>query len=227
MLICDWILLIRHVIQHYTIPRPYIHRKGMLLSRQQCSLRWYHLKTITFQCIHGFAMLRPRKMVFLINFDRKAKLHVRGGGAGTLNIFQVFFTLNSKWNIHISTSIKSRSVLYLRILNLHEQLVARWGCQSVQIDVISRLVPPQVNPRSWESCAAFPAIKKPPPQTTQPSWTVLETYNSVEQLIAKLNNQPKSETKTYCGKEDAAITDRGHNSRDKRVEHSAYLPGIS
>ncbi len=27
-------------------------------------------------------------MVFLINFDRKAKLHIRGGGAGTLNMLE-------------------------------------------------------------------------------------------------------------------------------------------
>ncbi len=36
ILLCDGILLNRHVILHYTIPKPYIHWKGMLLSRYQC-----------------------------------------------------------------------------------------------------------------------------------------------------------------------------------------------
>ena len=36
ILLRDRILLNIHVIVHYTIPKPYIHWKGMILSRHQC-----------------------------------------------------------------------------------------------------------------------------------------------------------------------------------------------
>ncbi len=76
ILLHDRIILNWHVILHCTIPKPYIHWKGMLLSRHHCSscaaacnlrhlaasytLRQCHVKTITFQCIYGFGMLWQR-----------------------------------------------------------------------------------------------------------------------------------------------------------------------
>ena len=98
ILLCDRFLLNRHVILYYTIPKPYIHWKGMLLSRHQCwscaaagnlrhflgkqlqnqtcltlgkvrPLKFYRIwKKITFQCIYGFGMLRQSITGFFKQF---------------------------------------------------------------------------------------------------------------------------------------------------------------
>ena len=69
ILLCDRILLNRHVILHYTILKPYIHWKGMLLSRHQC-----HLKTMIFQYIYGFGVLRQSITGFFIQFWSEGKI---------------------------------------------------------------------------------------------------------------------------------------------------------
>ncbi len=78
----------RHVILHYTIPKPYIHWKGMLSSRNQCRscAAACHLKTITFQCIYGFVMLWPRINGIFDQFRSEGKIACQGG-AGTLKHF--------------------------------------------------------------------------------------------------------------------------------------------
>ena len=81
ILLCDRILLNRHVILHYTIPKPYIHWKGMLLSSfTQPSLMPSQDHDLSVYI--GFGMLRPRINGLFNQFWSEGKIACQGGVGG-------------------------------------------------------------------------------------------------------------------------------------------------
>ncbi len=61
-----------------------LYQNHIYTGRLCYTLRWCHLKTITFQCIYGFAMLWPRINGLFDQCRSEGKIDCQGG-AGTLN----------------------------------------------------------------------------------------------------------------------------------------------